>query len=82
MLYYRETLSAGLLNSLKKQEVCVINVRRDINVAHLSVREAIARSVKHSRLASQPALHGKFVTMICRRFHNSAVGQPLSEDGI
>jgi hypothetical protein len=25
LLYHRESLSAGLLNSLKKQEVCVIN---------------------------------------------------------
>jgi hypothetical protein len=32
-----ETLSAELLNSFKKQEVRVINIRKVVNVAHLFV---------------------------------------------
>jgi hypothetical protein len=35
----RETLSTGLLNSCKEQEVGAINVRMDWNEAHLFVRE-------------------------------------------
>jgi hypothetical protein len=31
MLHHQETLSTELLNSLKKQEVCVINVQREIH---------------------------------------------------
>jgi hypothetical protein len=95
VLYYREALSAGLLNSLKKQEVCVINVRRDINVAHLSVWKTSAQhgrlnkksKKKHLALStadwgSHPALHGKFVAMTWCRLHKNAVGQSLPEDGI
>jgi hypothetical protein len=38
VLHHQETLSAGLLNSVKKEEACVINIRRGINVTHLSVQ--------------------------------------------
>jgi hypothetical protein len=31
MLHHQETLPTVLLNSLKKQEVCMINVQRDMN---------------------------------------------------
>jgi hypothetical protein len=35
----RETLPTGLLNSCKEQEAHAINVRMDLNEAHLFVRE-------------------------------------------
>jgi hypothetical protein len=50
VLYQRQTVSPGLLNSWKKQEVCVINVRSDANVAVRTgevfgaEREAVTRS--------------------------------------
>jgi hypothetical protein len=41
VLHHQGALSAGLLNSLKKQEVCerLINARRDVNVKRLFVRK-------------------------------------------
>jgi hypothetical protein len=73
----RDTI-CQLLNSLKKQEVCVINVQRDINVHHLfiwkkpvcltrqeqEVQEKVC-DIWHNRLGSQPALHGQSVIRAC-----------------
>jgi hypothetical protein len=50
VLHLRQASSAVLLNSRKKQEVCAINVPRDINVAHLSVqhgRQQVQANVFH-----------------------------------
>jgi hypothetical protein len=38
----QETLFPGLLKGPKKQEVCMINVRGDVNVTHPSVREKLS----------------------------------------
>jgi hypothetical protein len=46
VLHYRETLSAGLLNSFKKQEAFAINVRRDVKVGHFYVQK---KSARHGR---------------------------------
>lgn len=37
-----ETLSAELLNSFRKQDVCVVNIQRVMNVAHLFVVVGVA----------------------------------------
>lgn len=42
VLPHREPLSAGLSDSLRKEEVRLINVRRDINAAHLFVRKSLS----------------------------------------
>jgi hypothetical protein len=47
VLHDRETLSAGLLNSPNKQEACVTNGKRDVNLEHLLVRNKL--SVQHWR---------------------------------
>lgn len=41
-LRHREALCTGLLNSLKQQEVCVVNARGDVNTAHLFVRKNLS----------------------------------------
>jgi hypothetical protein len=39
LLHHQETQSTALLNSLKKQEVCVINVGRQVNSSVLLLRK-------------------------------------------
>jgi hypothetical protein len=84
----RETLSARLLNSSGKQEVCDTRVKGRQFYATLSTqevtgaaREALTRSsnVQHNISGSHPALHGKSVVMTCRILQ---LNRPLSENGI
>lgn len=42
VLLHREPLSAGLSDSLRREEVRLINVRRDINAAHLFVGKSLS----------------------------------------
>jgi hypothetical protein len=79
VLHHPETLSTRLLNSLKKQEVCVINVLRGINPASILTEEAVDaarvairrspwKSVQQSAKqteVSKPGLHGISVVMLC-----------------
>jgi hypothetical protein len=46
MLHQQGTLYTRFLNSVKRQELCVINVRRDVNVAH---RIRAVEAVEHGR---------------------------------
>jgi hypothetical protein len=88
-----ETLSTELLNSFKKQEVYVINIRKVVNVAHLFVFvgaawEAITRNSRKCvcRLAQHIGILTSSAWKTCCSdlslcLYIMYLSQPLLEDG-
>jgi hypothetical protein len=86
MLHHPETQSTGLINSLKKQELCVLNVRSDVNVRNrLSGQQEGNNSMCKKKCATFSTTGWALkrhclgnLSFLCKM----KVRQPLSEDGI